>query len=137
MAIAKKILKGIGNVLTEPNTVKNGGGWSSYLIPRRFTGVGAAVAVGGIGAAGMAHEGFKSHNKASLGRISYDAGLARMTGSYNSGVVQTMKRTSGGNYAVFSDMAKQTVSGPDAGGSLETYGATPELISALYHMGGR
>lgn len=140
MAIIKKTLnvaKAVGKALTEPNTIENGGGLSSYLIPRRFNAAGVVVATGGIGAVGMLNEGFKGHNKAVMGRISYGNGPARMTGSFTSRAPQAMRNISGGNYEVFSDMAEEVVTGRNLGGKLETYGATPELISALYNMGGR
>lgn len=137
MAMVTKVVKGIGKALTEPNTIANGGGLSSILVPRRFTAGGAAIVLGGIGSANVANEGIKARNRAKLGRISYVGGPARMTGSYTSGAVQAMHKASGGNYAVFSDMAEEMVQGPGIGGIVENYGATPELVSALYHMGGR
>lgn len=137
MAMATKVVKGIGKVLTEPNTIANGGGLSSILVPRRLTAGGAAVALGGIGALNIGNEGIKARNRAKLGRVSYIGGPARMTSSYTSGAVQAMHKASGGNYAVFSDMAEDVVQGTGIGGIVENYGATPELVSALYHMGGR
>lgn len=132
MAMVTKALKGLGKAFTMKNTIKgNDGGWSSLLIPRQVNAAGAALIVGGGALIGVGHEGVKGHNAMKLGKVSY-GGMARMTGSYNSGAVQAMHRASGGNYAAFSDMAEEVV-----GGRLETYGATPELISSLYHMGGR
>lgn len=137
MAMQNKALKAVGKILTEPNTIANGGGLSSLLIPRRFTPLGAGVALGGIGAISMANVGIQARNKALMGKVSYGAGPARMTGSYTSGAVNAMHRASGGNYAVFSDMAEEVVKGGGMMGSIETYGATPELVASLYHMGGR
>lgn len=139
MAMQSKILKGakaIGKALTESNTIADGG-LSAILIPRRFTGPAALGIIGGMGAIGVANEGIKSRNRAIMGRVSYGGGMARMTSSYTSGIIPAMQRASGGNYAAFSDMAEEVVKGSGIGGSLETYGATPELVSALYHMGGR
>ena len=135
--MATKVVKGIGKVLTEPNTIANGGGLSSILIPRRLTGTGAAVVVGGIGALNLANEGVKSRNRAILGKVSYVGGPARMTQSYTSGAVEAMHRASGGNYAVFSEMAEGVMTRPSIGGIIENHGATPELVAALYNMGGR
>jgi hypothetical protein len=59
-----------------------------------------------------------------------------MTKSYTTGVVPAMKRASGGNYAAFSDMAEEVLLHNTAASKIENYGATPELVSALYHMGG-
>lgn len=129
--------KAVANALTMPNTIENGGGMSSLLIRRRLNPLGGAVVVGGLGAATVAHEGFKGHNRAKLGKITYADGPARMTNSFTSGAVQAMHRASGGNYAVFSDMAEDVVKGQGTIGGLDTYGATPELVSALYNMGGR
>ena len=133
--MTKKVIGGlgkIGKVLTEPNTIADGGGLSAALVPRRFTGTGAAVVMGGMGAFALGNEALKGRNKGVIGSVKYIDGPARMTRSYTSGAVNAMHRVSEGNYGVFSDMAHETV-----GGTLETYGATPELISALYHMGGR
>ena len=134
MAMTKKALDGligIGKALTEANTVADGG-LSALVVPRRFNKTGVGVVMGGMGAFAMANEGIKGRNKAKLGKVSYNGGPARMTSSYTSGAVEAMHRASGGNYSAFYDMAEETV-----GGTIETYGATPELISALYHMGGR
>lgn len=135
MAMVRKVVSGLGKVgkaLTEPNTVANGGGLSALLVPRRFTAPGAITVLGGMGAISVANEGIKGRNNAMIGKISYDNGPARMTAAYVSGATQAMHRVSGGNYEVFSDMAEEVVSS-----GLETYGATPALISSLYHMGGR
>jgi hypothetical protein len=140
MALAKKLLnagKAVGRVLTEPNTIANGGGLSSYLVPRRLTAPGAAIVLGGMGTISLANEGIKGRNKALMGKVSYVGGPARMTGSYTSGAVDAMHRASGGNYAAFSDMAEEVVQSRGVTGVLDTYGATPALISSLYNMGGR
>lgn len=137
MALAKKVLKGIGKALTTENTIANDGGWSSLLIPRQVNAAGAGLIVAGTMGAGLASEGMKSRNKNLMGRISYDSGLARMTNSFSSGAPEAMRRASGGNYEAFSDLAEEVVTSSSLSGKLETYGATPELISALYNMGGR
>ena len=137
MALAKKVLKGIGKALTTENTIANDGGWSSLLIPRQVNAAGAGLIVAGTMGASLASEGMKSRNKNLMGRISYDSGLARMTNSFSSGAPEAMRRASGGNYEVFSDLAEEVVTSSSLSGKLETYGATPELISALYNMGGR
>jgi hypothetical protein len=85
----------------------------------------------------MGKEGLSQRNKAMLGKVSYADGPARMTNSFTSGVVDAMHKASDGNPAVFADMASSVVKGPGMTGAIETYGATPELISALYNMGGR
>jgi hypothetical protein len=140
MALAKRALKGLGKVgkaLTQENNIADGGGLSSLLIPRQVNGAGAAVIVGGGMALSMGNEGFKSRNKASLGRVSYGGGPARMTSSFTSGGVEAMHRVAGGNSAVFADLAEESLNNGSLGGAIENYGATPELISALYNMGGR
>ena len=134
MAISMKTLKEVGEALTKPNTIENGGGLSSLLIRRRLNATGGMAVVGTVGAVTLASEGIKGHNRATLGRVSYGEGMARMTNSFTTGVVPAMKRASGGNYEVFSDMAEEVVTHPM---SLDDYGASPALISALYNMGGR
>lgn len=140
MATAKKVLEGVkafGNAVTVPNNIKNGGGLSSLLVPRKLNATGGLAIAGVIGGVSLVKEGVKSRNRAKLGKITYADGPARMTDSFTSGAVSAMKRASGGNYAVFSDMAEEVVTNSSIGGAIENYGATPELISALYRMGGR
>lgn len=140
MPMAKKILQGaktVGKALTKPNTIENGGGLSSLIVRRRVNTAGGLTIVGTVGAFSLANEGFKGHNRAKLGKISYDDGMARMTNSFTSGAVPAMKKASGGNYEAFSDMAEEVVATPGPLGRLDDYGASPALISALYGMGGR
>lgn len=140
MAMESKILKGVktvGKALTSSNTIENGGGLSSLIVRRKFNTAGGLTAVGIVGGATLVSEGLKGHNRAKLGRVSYGDGPARMTNSFTTGAVQAMKRASGGNYAAFSDMAEEVVASPGLTGMIDDYGASPELISALYNMGGR
>lgn len=136
MAMQSKALKGIGKALFTPNTIANGGGLSSILIPYNTTVLGTVAAVGAIGMASMGAEGVKGHNRIKMGKVSYGGGPARMTGSFTSGAVEAMNNAADGNYQVFSDMASHVIN-KGGYGKLETYGATPELVSALYGMGGR
>ena len=142
MAMAKKVLNTLGKVgkaLTTENNIANGGGWSSILIPRKANGKGVAVlAVGGT-VLGMGNEGLKARNTNKMGRISYMDGPARMTKSYTSGAIPAMMQASNGNYAAFSDMAEEVVSGHSNvfGSVLDDYGANPAMIASLYGMGGR
>lgn len=66
-------------------------------------------------------------------------GPARMTKSYTSGAIPAMMQASNGNYAAFSDMAEEVVSGHNnvLGSVLDDYGANPAMIASLYGMGGR
>lgn len=137
MATQSKVLSGakaIGKALTKPNTIENGGGLSSLLIRRRLNTAGGLTAVGVVGAVTFGSEGVKAHNTAKLGKVSYSNGMARMTNSFTTGAVPAMMKASGGNYAAFSDMAEEVVT---ARMSIDDYGASPALISALYNMGGR
>ena len=137
MAIQNKVLQGaksLGMALTKPNTIENGGGLSSLLIRRRVNTAGGLAITGAVGAVMLTNEGVKGHNVATLGRISYSDSMARMTNSFTTGAVPAMKRASGGNYEVFSDMAEEVVT---KSMSIDDYGASPALISALYNMGGR
>ena len=142
MAMAKKALNTLGKVdkaLTSENNIANGGGLSSLIVPRKINAKGAALLIGGMAVFTTGKEGFKAHNANKMGKISYMDGPARMTKSYTSGVVPAMMKASNGNYAAFSDMAEEVVSGHDNvfGSILDDYGANPAMISALYGMGGR
>lgn len=95
--------------------------------------MGAQILSGGT----LSSAGIEGHSRAQYGRISYSDGMARMTNSYNSGAVQAMHRASGGNYGDFSAMAQRVVKTPGLMGGLTDTGATPQMISALYHMGGQ
>ena len=140
--MAKKVLNTLGKVgktLTTENNIGNGGGLSSILIPRKVNGKGVAVlAVGGT-ALSLGNEGLKARNTNKMGRISYMDGPARMTKSYTSGAIPAMMQASNGNYAAFSDMAEEVVSGHNNvfGSILDDYGANPAMIASLYGMGGR
>ena len=130
---AKKIFKS----LTVENNLKNDGGWSSLLMPRQVNGKGIAVIAGASTLLSLGDNGIKTRNKTKMGRVSYGDGPARMTSSFTTGAVDAMKRASGNNPQVFSEMAQDVVTSRGISGKLETYGATPELISSLYNMGGR
>ena len=130
---AKKIFKS----LTVENNISNGGGLSSLIIPRQVNRKGIAVIAGASTLLSLGDTGIKTRNKTKMGRVSYGDGPARMTSSFTTGAVDAMKRASGNNPQVFSEMAQDVVTGSGIGGKIETYGATPELISSLYNMGGR
>lgn len=130
---AKKMFKS----LTVENNISDGGGWSSLIIPRQVNGKGIAVIAGASTLLSLGDTGIKTRNKTKMGRVSYGDGPARMTSSFTTGAVDAMKRASDNNPQVFSEMAQDVVTGSGIGGKLETYGATPELISSLYNMGGR
>ena len=130
---AKKMFKS----LTVENNISDGGGWSSLIIPRQVNGKGIAVIAGASTLLSLKDTGIKTRNKTKMGRVSYVDGPARMTSSFTTGAVDAMKRASGNNPQVFSEMAQDVVTGSGISGKMETYGATPELISSLYNMGGR
>ena len=130
---AKKMFKS----LTVENNISDGGGLSSLIIPRQVNGKGIAVIAGASTLLSLGDTGIKTRNKTKMGKVSYGDGPARMTSSFTTGAVDAMKRASGNNPQVFSEMAQDVVIGRGIGGKLETYGATPELISSLYNMGGR
>lgn len=130
------LAKGILNTFTSPNTIANGGGFSSLLIPRKLNGLGVATLATGIGAFGLANEGLKSHNKVNLGKISYNQGPARMTNAFGSGVTRIAKKESHGDYNAYYDMMEEVVSSHGIMPKIDDYGANPALISALYRMGG-
>ena len=140
--MAKKVLNTLGKVgkaLTTENNIANSGGLSSVLIPRKVNAKGlAVVAVGGT-ALSFGNEGLKARNTNKMGKISYMDGPARMTKSYTSGAIPAMMQASNGDYAAFSDMAEEVVSGHNNvfGSILDDYGANPAMIASLYGMGGR
>lgn len=130
---AKKMFKS----LTVENNISDSGGLSSLIIPRQVNGKGIAVIAGASTLLSLGDTGIKTRNKTKMGRVSYGDGPARMTSSFTTGAVDAMKRASDNNPQVFSEMAQDVVTGSGIGGKIETYGATPELISSLYNMGGR
>lgn len=137
--MTKKILKEAVETFTSPNTIANGGGLSSLLIPRRVNAKGAAILIGGAAVLTTGKEGLKARNVNKMGKISYMDGPARMTQSYTTGAVQTMMKASNGNYEAFSDMAEEVVNGHmnPIGAVLDDYGATPAMVASLYGMRGR
>lgn len=137
--MTKKILKEAVETFTSPNTIANGGGLSSLLIPRRVNAKGAAILIGGAAVLTTGKESLKARNVNKMGKISYMDGPARMTQSYTTGAVQTMMKASNGNYEAFSDMAEEVVNGHmnPIGAVLDDYGATPAMVASLYGMGGR
>ena len=104
---AKKIFKS----LTVENNLKNDGGWSSLLVKRQVNGKGIAVIAGASTLLSLGDTGIKTRNKTKMGRVSYGDGPARMTSSFTTGAVDAMKRASGNNPQVFSEMAQDVVTG--------------------------
>jgi hypothetical protein len=141
MKLAKKTLSKAGKAfmaLTQENSIKNNnGGLSSILVPRQANLAGVGVIAGGTILLGTGKAGFKSGNKAQLGDVSYTKGPARMTNSFISGGVKAMHDVSRGDPAVFSDLADDVLQPKSLGAKIDDYGANPELISALYNMGGK
>lgn len=109
------------------------------MFGKQLTGPATAAVLAGVGLVTAVPALVQARNVNTMGRISYGDGPARMTKSYTTGAVQAMKRASGGNYEVFSDMAKDVVKGNSISPIshvLDDYGANPAMISALYNMGG-
>ena len=67
--MTKKILKEAVETFTSPNTIANGGGLSSLLIPRRINAKGAAVLIGGAAVLTTGKEGLKARNVNKMGKI--------------------------------------------------------------------
>ena len=134
--LVSKTLKVAGKALTQENPVADGG-LSALFVPRQINGAGAALIVGGGLAFSAGKEGFKSRNRMSLGKVSYENGMARMTNSFTSGGVEAMHQISNGDPEIFKDLATEVVRSKNSISRVEDYGASPELISALYNMGGR
>lgn len=122
--------------LSEARTVEDGG-ITALLVKRQLNPVGLGIAMVGATALSGTQGAVDAHSRVKYGRVSYDSGMARMTSNFQSGAVPAMMEASGGNYNTFSGMAKNVVSRPGFINKIEDNGATPEMISALYHMGGR
>lgn len=122
--------------LSEARTVEEGG-ITALLVKRQLNPVGLGLAVAATTAFNGTKGAVDAHSRVKHGQISYDSGMARMTSNFQSGAVPAMMEASGGNYAAFSDMAKHVVSRPGLINKVQDNGASPEMISALYHMGGR
>lgn len=138
MAMAKKILnagKKAFMAMTETNTIEKAGGFSSLLVPRKVNGFGVAAVMAGSALFNTGDAALQARGRSKAGYVSYGAGLARMTGSYTSGVVHAMKEISGGNYGTFAGLAENVVKSPGLTGKIDDYGVTPQMISSLYHMG--
>lgn len=139
--MAKKML---GMVTTE-NTIENGGGLSSLLVPVKANALGVGLVLGSMTAFNLGKEAVKLHNQATIGKVSWQGVAARMTGNFEKN--GALKSTSGTTAAIYSaaqsgnsqlayEMAEHTLRGPNIGGALETYGVTPKFVSSLYGMGG-
>ena len=133
MAMMKKAVK----AMTTPNNIQNGGGLSSLLIPVKASPLGVGTILAGMTGYGIVKETVSAKNRAKMGKITYSGGPARMTGQFTSGIPEAMLRSSGGNPQVLSEMVSNTMQGDGLAGAIETYGVTPNFISALYGMGGR
>lgn len=101
------------------------------MIGHKLT-VGAGIAVTGAMVGGPAAVGLlKAGNKHKLGYTHYGDGPARMTSSFTTGTPQALQRASGGNYELYSEMAKPVVR---RGLPVDDLGADEKFISALYNM---
>lgn len=143
MAVAKKILSGVAKAgkaawmgLSEARTIEEGG-LTALLVTRQLNPVGLGVAMVGATALSGGKGAIDAHSRAKYGQVSYDSGMARMTSNFQSGAVPAMMQASGGNYETFAGMAKNVVSRPGIIEKVQDNGATPEMIAALYHMGGK
>lgn len=122
--------------LLESRTVADGG-ITALLVPKQLSPKGLVLGTIGMGLVGIGKGMVDAASRKSYGRISYEGGMARMTGTFNSRAVESMMQGSGGNYSAFSDMAQHVVKRPGLINALNDNGATPQMIAALYHMGGR
>lgn len=137
MAMVNKILdagKAVGSVLLEPNDPAQRG-LTGLFIPK-LSKVGLGIGIAAPMAMSLGATFLSASNRAAVGRVTYQPGLARMVGGTNTGAVEAMKRASQGDYGVFSEMAEKVVSNGSFTSFIDDYGASPALISALYNMGG-
>lgn len=141
--LTKKIISGLGSGLwsagksmVKPNTIADGGGLSSLLVPVKVNKRGGLAAISVVGGASLISNGATGNSKARMGAISYGDGMARMTDSFTTGGVEAMRRVSGGDYEAFSEMAGEALQSPTLAGQIDDFGANPGMIAALYGMGG-
>ena len=143
--MTKKVLGAAKKVLTTPNTIGDGGGFSSLLVPVKASPLSVGAVMVGMTALNVGKEGVSLHNQAAMGKVDWQGTAARMTSNYERG--GALKMTSGttaairsaamsGNTQMAYEMVEQTMRGPDIGGAIETYGVTPKFVSAIYGMGG-
>lgn len=124
MALTKAIL----DTFTKPNVTD----LTSYVVPRMANGLGTAVLLGATPIASFLKEGYQAHNRAKAGRVTGASEPARLISRAGSGVPNAIKRISNGNYGVYADMAGRVLESQRP--NLDTYGVTPQLVSALYNM---
>lgn len=122
--------------LTESRTISEGG-LTALVVPRQLNPVGLGIAMVAMPVAGFGKGAVDTHSRASMGRISYDSGMARMTSNFQTNAVPAMMEASHGNYSTFSGMAQNVVTRPGLLNKVQDHGATPDMIAALYHMGGK
>lgn len=141
MGLGMKVLSGAGKVVWKLGTKDNltpatGGGLTSAVITKQINAFGYGVLGAGTALAGMAKAGLEARNRRLTGQVTYQDGLTRMAGSHTTGAVESMMRSSKGDFEAFSGMAEGVLKSTDLG-RLDDYGATPQMIAALYNMGGR
>lgn len=105
------------------------------LLPKIISGKGAALIGGGMLAVGTVNSGIKARNNAKLGKVVYDGGSDRMTQSYTTGAVNTIKRIAD-TPEEFSELTQSAMSGGELnfGQRLEDYGVNDKFVAAFYGM---
>jgi hypothetical protein len=106
------------------------------LLPKIISGQGAALVGGSMLTIGAVNNGIKARNNAKLGKVVYNGGPDRMTQSYTTGAVNTIRRIAGNDPEAFSELTKSAMDGGDLNlvQKLEDYGVNDKFVSAFYGM---
>lgn len=105
------------------------------LLPKIISGEGAALIGGSMLAVGTVNSGIKARNNAKLGKVVYNGGPDRMTQSYTTGAVNTIRRIAD-TPEEFSELTQSAMSGGELsfGQRLEDYGVNDKFVAAFYGM---
>ena len=142
-AIKDSAMKVAGNpkvkaAFLSENTVENGGGLSSLLVPKKAGPAAIAGITAGMWAISGVDTGVKLYNKGKMGQVSYSGRMDKMTKNFTSGAVEGMARAANGNPETLTELVNDTMNGGPSEtrkfSRIETYGVTPEFVSALYGM---
>ena len=120
--------------MIEPNTIADGGGLSSLLIPVKASPLGVGVITAGIWGASAVGDIVAGQNKKKLGRVSYQGRPARMTSGVPTQITNGIARASKGNPELAAGMIEEVMTNTSIIGKIENYGVTPQFVSAFYGM---
>ena len=122
--------------ILQPNqTIQEGGGLTSVIVPKQLTKLGVGIGFGVMAGATLGVEMFKQHNKMKMGPVSYTGGPDRMTHNITSGAVEAIQQVTK-DPAVQQDMIKKMMHSTNDGmlNNIDEYGVDSEFLSAFYGM---